>query len=57
MYHLVAKNFVTEAGLSLVNYTEIFRVERFQIAMKNSLFVGFVCAVLGMVMGPPLRGW
>jgi iron(III) transport system permease protein len=54
MYHLVAKSFVTEAGLSLVNYTEIFRVERFQIAMKNSLFVGFVCAVLGMVMGAPL---
>lgn len=54
MYELVMKSFETDAGTSLANYGEIFRVQRFQIAMKNSLFLGLMCAVLGMLMGGPL---
>jgi iron(III) transport system permease protein len=54
LYHLVARSLQTAAGISLANYAQIFREERFLDAIKNSMILALACSVGGMLIGAPL---
>lgn len=54
MYHLLLASIKTPAGLSFINYTKIFSMPRFQMAMLHSLELGIMGAVLGMLIGASL---
>ena len=56
VYHLVVASFTTKDGLSLANYAQLFRVRRFQEAMRNSLLLGIASSVFGMLIGT-LLAW